>query len=97
MAEQGESSLGARGVGEREDDAGHPLLKRPTPEDVLTAAEELRAEEFPDIPAELLSRVLAAERYNLEDRTAALRAVSRVVDAYLSLDTADTRGPEDRP
>lgn len=53
-------------------------------EDVLAATEEFRASDFPAVPAELLASVLAAERDNLENRSAAAQAVGRAVDKWLT-------------
>ena len=53
-------------------------------EDVLVAAEEIRASEFPTVPADLLASVLAAEKDNLDNRTGAARAVGRAVDNWLA-------------
>lgn len=69
-------------------------------EDVLVAAEEIRASDFPIVPADLLGSVLAAEQDNLENRTAAARAVGRAVDKWLAdhpdqSDTAVTLGNDD--
>ncbi|MEU7171464.1 MULTISPECIES: hypothetical protein [Micromonospora] len=65
------------------DATGQPLLSAARVEDVFAATEELRAAEFPNVPAQLLADVLAAERDNLDNRPAAARAVGRVVDGYL--------------
>lgn len=53
-------------------------------EDVFQATEEVRATEFPTVPADLLAGVLAAERDNPDSRQAAARAVGRVIDTYLA-------------
>ena len=53
-------------------------------EDVFEATEEVRAAEFPAVPADLLAAVLAAERDNPDSRQAAARAVGRVIDTYLA-------------
>jgi hypothetical protein len=55
-------------------------LSQPQVEDVFAATEEVRATVFPSVPAELLAAVLAAEQENLDNRTAAQRAVARAVD-----------------
>jgi len=65
-----------------------PLLTPASVEDVFTAAEEVRAIDFPDLPPALLSAVLAAERDNLDNRTAAARAVDQAVESYLLTETA---------
>lgn len=65
-------------------DHERPLLTPPPVEDVFARAEELRAADYPDVPAELLQRVLAAERDNPGDRVAASSAVTRTIDAYLA-------------
>ena len=57
-------------------------------EDVFTAAEDVRAVDFPDLPASLLSAVLAAERDNLDNRAAAARAVDQAVESYLLTEAA---------
>ena len=59
------------------------LLPPASVEDVFAAAEEVRGSDFSDVPAELLAAVLAAERDNLDNRTAAARAVDQVVEKYL--------------
>lgn len=59
------------------------LLPPATAEDVFAAAEEVRSADFSDVPAALLADVLAAERDNLDDRTAAARAVDQVIEKYL--------------
>jgi hypothetical protein len=64
---------------------GDPLPPA-TEEDVFAAAEEVRAADFSDLPAALLADVLAAERDNLDNRTAAARAVDQVVEKYLLSD-----------
>ncbi len=62
-----------------------PLTLRPAQvEDVFQATEEVRAAEFPTVPADLLAGVLAAERDNPDSRRAAARAVGRVIDTYLA-------------
>jgi hypothetical protein len=66
-----------------------PLLAAASVEDVSTAAEEVRAADFPDLPAALLSAVLAAERDNLDNRTTAARAVDQAVESYLLRETTD--------
>lgn len=53
-------------------------------EDVLVAAEEIRASEFPTVPPDLLASVLAAEQDNLDNRAGAARAVGRAVDKWLA-------------
>jgi hypothetical protein len=65
------------------DIAGVPILSVARVEDVFAAAEELRAADFPNIPAQLLADILAAEHDNIVNRIAAARAVGRAVDAYL--------------
>lgn len=65
-----------------------PLLAPASVEDVFTAAEEVRALDFPDLPAALLRDVLAAERDNLDNRTAAERAVDQAVESYLVNESA---------
>jgi hypothetical protein len=59
-------------------------LSQPQVEDVFAATEEVRAAGFPSVPAELLTAVLAAEQENLDNRTAAQRAVARAVDDWLA-------------
>lgn len=59
------------------------LLPPASAEDVFAAAEEVRAADFADVSATLLEDVLAAERDNLDNRTAAARAVDQVVERYL--------------
>ncbi len=59
------------------------LLPPASVEDVFAAAEEVRAGDFSFVPADLLAAVLAAERDNLDNRTAAARAVDQVVENYL--------------
>jgi hypothetical protein len=59
------------------------LLPPASVEDVFAAAEEVRTGDFSDVPADLLAAVLAAERDNLDNRTAAARAVDQVVENYL--------------
>lgn len=59
------------------------LLSAARVEDVFADTEEVRAADYPNVPAQLLADVLAAERDNPDNRTAAARAVARVVDAYL--------------
>ncbi len=71
---------------------GDPLPPA-TAEDVFAAAEEVRAADFSDVPAALLADVLAAERDNLDNRTAAARAVDQVVEKYL-LSEYDAREEE---
>jgi len=72
-----------------------PLLAPSPVEDVFAATEEVRAVEFPNVSAQLLADLLAAERDNPDNRSAAAKAVGRVVDAYLidnpvpATDTAD--------
>src|SRR5215469_18809510 len=56
------------------------MLSQPQVEDVFAATEEVRATGFPSVPAELLVDVLTAEQENLDNRTAAQRAVARAVD-----------------
>ncbi|GIL29178.1 hypothetical protein NUM_44320 [Actinocatenispora comari] len=69
--------------------SGPPLrLPQPPEEDVFTATEEVRAADFPNVPAELLVAVLTAEQNNPDNRSAAARAVAQVVDAWL-IDHAD--------
>lgn len=70
------------------DDDPRPTLSTPVPEDVLEAVEALRTADFSDVPAELLSAVLRAERDNLDDREAARRAVARQVETYLAAEQA---------
>ncbi len=66
-------------------DADTPvMLSQPQVEDVFAATEEVRATGFPSVPAELLAEVLAAEQGNLDNRTAAQRAVARAVDSWLA-------------
>ncbi len=65
-------------------DTTEPLLTASRVEDVFARTEEVRAADFPGIPAALLTEVLAAERDNPEDRGAAARAVGRVIDTYLA-------------
>jgi hypothetical protein len=67
-------------------EASSPPLKLPQPpaEDVFTATEEVRKTDFPNVPAELLASVLAAEQDNPDNRSAAARAVGREVDAWLA-------------
>jgi hypothetical protein len=60
------------------------MLSQPQVEDVFAATEEVRAAGFPSVPAELLLAVLTAEQDNLDNRTAAQRAVARAVDAWLA-------------
>lgn len=62
---------------------GEALLARAPVEDVFAATEEVRAADFPNVPAQLLVGVLAAERDNPDNRAAAARAVGRAVDEYL--------------
>jgi hypothetical protein len=76
------------------DPPGEPLLAASQVEDVFVATEEVRATDFPDVPAELLASVLAAERDNPEDRTAAQRAVGRVIDAYLAKSVPGQNGKD---
>ena len=59
-------------------------LSQPQVEDVFAATEEVRAAGFLSVPAELLTAVLGAEQENLDNRTAAQRAVARAVDDWLS-------------
>jgi hypothetical protein len=59
-------------------------LSRPQVEDVFAATEEVRANRFPSVPAELLSAVLAAEQDNLDNRLDGQRAVARAVDSWLA-------------
>lgn len=59
------------------------ILPQARVEDVFQATEEVRASDFPTVPAELLAAVLAAERDNPESRPVAARAVARAVDDYL--------------
>jgi len=66
-----------------------PLLAPASVEDVFSAAEEVRATDFPDLPAALLSAVLAAERDNLDNRSTAARAVDQAVESYLLGETSD--------
>lgn len=63
-----------------------PSLKLPRPpaEDVFMATEEVRAADFPNVPAELLVAVLAAEQNNPDNRSAAAKAVGYAVDAWLA-------------
>lgn len=75
------------------DTTSEPLLTASRVEDVFARTEEVRAADFPDIPAELLTEVLAAERDNPEDRGAAARAVGRVIDTYLATTPA---GPNEK-
>lgn len=63
--------------------AATPPLAPASVEDVFIAAEEVRVSDFPDLPAALLTAVLAAERDNLDNRTAAARAVEQAVESYL--------------
>jgi len=60
------------------------MLSQPQVEDVFAATEEVRATGFPSVPAELLVDVLTAEQENLDNRTAAQRAVARAVDTWLA-------------
>jgi hypothetical protein len=60
------------------------MLSQPQVEDVFAATEEVRATGFPSVPAELLAAVLAGEQENLDNRTAAQRAVARAVDGWLA-------------
>ena len=71
-----------------------PLLAAAQVEDVVARTEELRAADFPDIPAALLAGVLAAERDNPEDRAAAARAVGRVIDAHLAATGVSLNGKD---
>ncbi|WP_410666754.1 hypothetical protein [Amycolatopsis sp. cmx-4-68] len=61
-----------------------PLLSPGEVEDVFKDTEEVRDATFPDVPAELLAAVLAAEQTNLDNRTDAARAVARVIDEHLA-------------
>jgi hypothetical protein len=65
------------------------MLSQPQVEDVFAATEEVRATGFPSVPAELLAAVLAAEQENLDNRTAAQRAVARAVDGWLAAHPGD--------
>lgn len=67
------------------------LLPPASVEDVFAAAEEVRRGDFSDVPADLLAAVLAAERDNLDNRTAAARAVDQVVENYLVSERAAGR------
>lgn len=62
--------------------------------DVFADTEEVRAADFPNVPAELLAAILTAERDNPEDRPTAARAVGRIIDAYLA-ETAPGPGGKD--
>jgi len=64
-------------------------------EDVFQATEEVRAAEFPAVPADLLAAVLAAERDNPDSRQAAARAVGRVIDSYLADHTGEPASGQD--
>lgn len=68
--------------GQDEDFPG--TLSQPQVEDVFAATEEVRSNGFPLVPAELLSAVLAAEQDNLDNRSAAQRAVARAIDSWLT-------------
>jgi hypothetical protein len=59
-------------------------LSEPPVEDLFDAVEEIRAADYPAVPADLLTAVLAAERDHLDDRLAATRAVGRTIDAWLA-------------
>ncbi|BBH65302.1 hypothetical protein ACTI_19870 [Actinoplanes sp. OR16] len=63
-------------------------LPQATVEDVLLATEELREAEYPDIPADLLHAILAAQRDNLDDGPAAARSLSRIIETFLSREAA---------
>lgn len=58
-------------------------LPQPPAEDVFAATEEVRAADFPEVPAELLAAVLAAEQNNPDNRISAARAVAHAVEAWL--------------
>ncbi len=66
-----------------------PLLSPPQVEDVFAATEQVRAADYPNVPAELLANVLAAEQENLDSRPSAVRAVGRAIDAFLADNPTD--------
>lgn len=68
-------------------------LPQPPADDLFGAAEDTRAADYPDIPAEMLAAVLAAERDNLDDRVAASRAVGRAIDTWLTANRAAADAP----
>ena len=71
------------------------LLPPASVEDVFAAAEAVRQSDFPEVPGPLLAAVLAAERDNLDNRTAAARAVDQVVENYLT--SNPVTGQEESP
>lgn len=79
------------------DPSTSPLrLSEPPAEDLFDAVEEIRAEDYSTVPADLLAAVLTTERDHLDDRLAATRTVGRVIDAWLDehaveIEQADTR------
>lgn len=69
-------------------------LPRAQVEDVFQATEQVRAADFPTVPAELLAEVLTAERDNPDSRQTAARAVGRVIDTYLRDQPGQSLGDE---
>jgi hypothetical protein len=53
-------------------------------DELLKVVEGLRAEGFPDLPADLIRAVVAAEAATIDDRSAALRRVGEAIDAHVS-------------
>jgi hypothetical protein len=56
-----------------------------TPEyELLDTIEKIRAEKFPDLPADLVKKIVLIERDFTDNRPEAYKRISQVIDAHLS-------------
>ena len=55
-------------------------------DDLRQTVQDLRAGKYPDLPADLVDEVLAAERQNADDRSEARRAVRQAVTRHVAVD-----------
>jgi hypothetical protein len=53
-------------------------------DDLRTAVDELRAERFPDLPADLVERLLQIEAAHVEHRGPAPRLIDAAIDDFLA-------------
>lgn len=52
--------------------------------ELLNALDEIRKREFPEIPKEIIEKVLSIEFENQDNRGVSLQKVQEIVDSYLS-------------
>jgi hypothetical protein len=55
--------------------------------DLATVVEEIRAEQFPDLPADLVREILNAEGAFVEDRTTAVKRITELIDVHVASKT----------